>query len=145
MEMTTKIALLVATLLMSACAIRQQVRPVERFEEKQVCIVENTAVKNGFLEVYRRTLTQKGYEVRVMPASAALTECPIMSTYTANWRWDLATYMAFAEIKVYKNAKPSGDAVYDSTHGSGNMNKFISAETKITELVNQLFPGGSGR
>ncbi len=143
--MKTSLVALAMAMLLSACAIRQQVRPVERFEDKQVCIIENSSVKHGFLAVYRRALTQKGYEVRMLPASAALNECPIVSTYSANWRWDLASYMAYAEIKVYQNAKPSGEALYDSTHGGGNMNKFISAESKIMELVNQLFPGGSGR
>ncbi len=86
----------------------------------------------------------KGYRVRTLPAQASLIECPITSTYTANWRWDLATYMAYAEIKVYDNGKPIGEAIYDSRNGGGSFGKFISAETKIKELVNQLFPGGAG-
>jgi hypothetical protein len=130
---------------LSGCAIHQTVKPVEQFEAKEICIVENTSVRNGFLESYRRALTNKGYLVRQLPASASLIECPITSTYTANWRWDLATYMAFAEIKVYNQAKPVGEAKYDSTRGGGNMGKFIDADKKIAELVNQLFPGGAGR
>jgi len=137
-------ALLLGVALISGCAIRQKVSPVERFSEKQICIVENPAVKNGFLESYRKVLSSKGYEVRVLPPSASLIECAVTSTYTANWRWDLAMYMAFAEIKVYQQAKPTGSAVYDATRGGGNMGKFISADTKIAELVNQLFPGGAG-
>ncbi|MCV2368087.1 Sbal_3080 family lipoprotein [Roseateles oligotrophus] len=140
-----KIILLVLfALLLSGCAIRQNVKPTEQFAEKQICVVENPKVKNGFIEAYRKVLVQKGYEVRMLPPSASLIECPITSTYTANWRWDLAMYMSYAEIKVYKQAKPSGEAIYDATHGGGNMNKFISADVKITELVNQLFPGGAG-
>ena len=130
--------------LFAGCAIHQRVTPAERFEARQICIVDNPAVKNGFLESYREALTKKGYEVRVLPASAALNECPVISTYSANWRWDLAMYMAYAEIKIYNNTKPSGEAVYDATHGGGNMGKFISADKKIVELVNQLFPGGAG-
>lgn len=56
----------------------------------------------------------------------------------------MATYMAYAEIKVNDNGKPIGEAIYDSTNGSGNLGKFISAETKIKELVDQLFPTGAG-
>ena len=43
-----------------------------------------------------------------------------------------------------KDGKPVGEAKYDSTRGGGNMGKFIDADKKITELVNQLFPGGAG-
>lgn len=137
-------ALVALALALGGCAIRQKVNPTERFEGKLICIVANPAVKNGFLETYKSTLTQKGYEVRVLAPSASLIECPVTSTYSANWRWDLAMYMAYAEIKVYKQAKPSGEAVYDATRGGGNMGKFISAETKIAELVDKLFPGGAG-
>jgi len=130
--------------LMGGCAIHQKVVPMERFSGRQVCVIENTAVKNGFLESYRRALTAKGYEVSVLRPSASLNECPVTTTYSANWRWDLAMYMAYAEIKVYTQAKPNGQVTYDALRGGANMNKFISADKKITELVNQLFPGGAG-
>jgi hypothetical protein len=81
--------------------------------------------------------------VRLLPPSSPLTECPITSTYTANWRWDLALYMAFADIKVYNNGQQAGQATYDSLHGGANMGKFIKGEAKITELINELFPGGA--
>jgi len=130
--------------MLSGCAIHQNVRPVEKMEAREVCIVENGNVRSGFIESYKRALATKGYLVRQLPASASLIECPITSTYTANWRWDLATYMAFAEIKVYNNGKPVGEAKYDAMRGGGNMGKFIDADKKIVELVHQLFPGGAG-
>jgi hypothetical protein len=34
--------------------------------------------------------------------------------------------------------------IHDATHGGGNPNKFIDADKKIAELINQLFPGGAG-
>lgn len=141
----TRTLLLIATAAsLGGCAIHQNVRPVEKFEGREVCIVENSAVKAGFLESYKRALGAKGYQVRQLPASASLVQCPVTSTYTANWRWDLATYMAFAEIKVYNQGRPVGEAKYDAMHGGGNMGKFIDADKKINELVNQLFPGGAG-
>ena len=135
---------LVLLAILNGCAIRQTVKPVDKFDDKQICIIENTAVRSGFLDAYKRVLTQKGYVVKQLPAGASLIECPITSTYTANWRWDLAIYMSYAEIIVYNNAKPAGQASYDATRGGGNMNKFIDADKKISELVNQLFPGGAG-
>jgi hypothetical protein len=129
---------------LSGCAIYQKVTPVERFEEKQVCIIENAAVRVGFIEAYKRALIDKGYAVKQLPTASAITECTITSTYTANWQWDLALYMAYAEIKVFKDGKPIGEAKYDARGGAGNPDKFIAAEKKIAELVNLLFPGGPG-
>ncbi len=129
---------------LTGCAIHQTVRPVEQFEDKQVCIVESPSVRAGFLDAYKRALVAKGYVVKQLPQSASLVECPITSTYTATWRWDLAIYMAYAEITVYNNGKPIGKATYDARRGGGNMSKFIDADKKISELTNQLFPGGTG-
>jgi hypothetical protein len=133
--------LALASILLVGCAINQTVKPVEPFVGTQVCIIVNPAVSQaGFLVTYVRILTEKGFTVRQLPLGSAVTECPVTSTYTANWRWDLGLYMAFADIKVFSNGQQSGQAVYDSTAGGANMNKFIKGETKITELVNQLFP-----
>jgi hypothetical protein len=134
------ISLLLVTFF-TGCAIHQNVKPVERFDDKQVCIIEKPAVKAGFLETYSRVLTNKGYVVKRLPPSASLVDCPVTSTYNARWQWDLALYMALAEIMVYKNGKPIGEATYDSLSGGGTLSKFVDAENKITELVNQLFPG----
>jgi hypothetical protein len=32
-------------------------------------------------------------------------------------------------------------ALYDALSGGANMSKFVKGETKITELVEELFPG----
>jgi len=55
----------------------------------------------------------------------------------------MALYMALAEIKVIRNGKQAGEAIYDSRKGSfagGGFKKFIKGEEKIFELVNLLFP-----
>jgi hypothetical protein len=127
--------------VLAGCAINQSVKPVAQIDGNQVCIVENPAVSQaGFLVAYKRALIDKGYAVRQLPAGTAVTACPVTSTYTANWRWDLAMYMAFADIKVYSGGQQSGQATYDAMRGGANMNKFIKGEVKIAELVNQLFP-----
>ncbi len=140
MKTASIIAAVVAASL-SGCAIHQNVRPVDRFDAREVCVIDNPAVKFDFLPAYRRALEARGYAVKMLPASAGVRDCPITTTYTANWRWDLAMYMAYAEIKVYNNGKAAGEAVYDALKGGGNMSKFIKGEEKIKELVTQLFPG----
>lgn len=139
------VALLAVSTLFTGCAINQTVKPVERFADKKICIIDNPAVRDGFLVSYKQALEAKGYIAQALPATASIVECPITSTYTANWRWDLALYMTYADIKVYNGGKPIGEAVYDAKHAGLNTGKFIDADNKIRELVEQLFPGGAGR
>jgi hypothetical protein len=135
----------VACLAVTGCASHQTVKPVQQVESRQICIIQNPSVRTGFVEAYRRALLTKGYAVRDLPPNAALTECPVTSTYSARWRWDLAMYMSYAELRVYSNGRPAGEALYDSQRGGANMSKFIEADRKVEELVNQLFPGGAGQ
>jgi uncharacterized lipoprotein YajG len=138
------LGVLAITIALTGCSIKQTVNPVESFTEKEICLIENPNVKAGFIEAYKRTLVEKGYFVRQLNPSASIIECRITSTYNATWRWDMALYMALADIKVYNNGKPIGEANYDSQSGGANMGKFINADKKIAELVNKLFPGGAG-
>ena len=130
--------------LLTGCAIHQNVRPVDAVSDTQVCIINNPSVRPSVMAAYKTVLANKGYAVRELPESAAITECRVTSTYRANWRWDLAMYMHYAEFRVFVDGKEKGLAVYDATHGGGNMGKFIDADKKIAELINQLFPGGAG-
>jgi hypothetical protein len=140
-----KLSLALATvLLLSGCAIHQRVTPVASIDAPEICVIENATVRQGFVEQLRNSLAGKGYQVRMVPVASPTGVCPVSVSYTASWRWDLALYMAYAEIKVYSNGMPAGEAIYDSTGGSGNPGKFIDASTKIRELVDQLFPAKAG-
>ena len=130
--------------LLAGCAIHQNVRPVEATGDTQVCVINNPEVRPSVMASYTKALIDKGYTVRQLPQTAAITDCRVTSTYRANWRWDLAMYMHYAEFRVFVDGKEKGVAVYDATHGGANMNKFIDADKKIAELINQLFPGGAG-
>lgn len=130
-------------LLLSGCAIKQEIKAADALStvpNKEVCVVKNTSVREGFLDTYRSALADKKYAVRVLPESATVKDCEITSTYTAKWRWDLALYMAYAEIKVFKDGDKVGEAIYDSMRGAANMGKFIDADAKIKELTHQVFP-----
>ena len=135
-----RISSLLAVALLAACAIKQDVRPVGALDTRQVCVITNADVRKGFEESLHKSLRVQGYETRTLAPGAAVTSCPVTVTYTANWRWDLATYMAYAEIRVFKAGSETGRAIYDSTRGGGNMGKFIDADRKIGELLRELFP-----
>jgi hypothetical protein len=48
--------------------------------------------------------------------------------------------MSYADIRVFMNGRETGSAVYDARSGGGRLDKFIDAEGKIAELVEELFP-----
>lgn len=134
---------MLAAALLAGCSIVQEVRPVTT-AGKEICVIANPKVLQAeFVEVYRRELAAKGFEVKLLSADSPLTACALTSTYTANWQWDLALYMAYAELKVYGDGKLVGEAIYDSRRGGASLSKFIRAEQKIKELVDLLFPKGA--
>jgi hypothetical protein len=136
-------AWLLMIVAVTGCSIKQTVKPVTpaQLTTRDICVRENPAVRAGFLEAYRQALEGKGLVVRVLAPDTGITACPLLTTYTANWRWDLALYMAYAELTVYQNGGEIGKAVYDSLMGGGRIDKkFIKADEKVRELVDQLFP-----
>ena len=129
------------TLALSSCTIVQNVTPYRSSDIQEICIIEDPAVRAGFLRAYKRVLREKGYMIRILEEHANLDDCELTSTYMGRWKWDLALYMALAEIKVFRNGKQTGEAIYDSRSGGGLVfKKFIKGEEKIFELVNLLFP-----
>lgn len=130
--------LLVVSLMVSGCTIHQTVEPAQIDSGHRLCIVENPAVREGFLPEFISVLERKNIAYEVVGNSAVPASCEWVARYTANWSWDLALYMSYAEIKIYRNGSLDGEAIYDSTRGGANMNKFIDAEAKIQELVDQL-------
>jgi hypothetical protein len=139
-----KLPILVVTTLvaLSGCAITQEVTPSGLDQRAQeLCLVRNSeVVQDEFHDVYARVLERKGFKVRTLPDKAPSTSCPIVATYEAIYRWDLAIYLARVDLRIWADGKEAGRAVYDSLSGGANMNKFIRTEAKLTELVDQLFP-----
>lgn len=140
--MTNRLILVLALLgTLHGCAISQRVTPVQRPAlAREICIVRNPDVRENFLAALREALESKGFVPGVLEPGSPTSSCALSSQYTANWRWDLALYMAFAKITVHENGIEVGSAVYDSLGGGGNMGKFIDAEKKVKELVGELFP-----
>lgn len=135
-----RIAVVFTMLVISGCSnITQEVSPVRPISGDEVCIIENPDVKSGFLQAFTGTLEAKGYKVKLLPADAVLTDCTVSSFYLAHWGWDLALYMSYAKIKVFRDGRQIGSVVYDAREG-GVFDKFIRGDAKVRELVNLLFP-----
>ena len=140
--MNTRTFIAVGALALSGCAITQDVTPSGLDQRAQeLCLVRNSeVVQDGFHEVYERVLVKKGFKVRWLPDKSPITSCPLVGTYEVIYRWDLAIYLARADLRIYANGTEAGRAVYDSLSGGANMNKFVRTEPKLTELIDQLFP-----
>ncbi|WP_299981874.1 Sbal_3080 family lipoprotein [uncultured Pseudoteredinibacter sp.] len=136
--MLRKLSLLACMGLVSACSITQNIEPAEISQGAELCIIENPDVREGFLKEYKSVLSSRGIPFKVVSETSVPETCEWTSTYVARWTWDLSLYMSYAEIKIFNKGSLDGEAIYDSTRGGANMSKFIDAEPKIRELVNQL-------
>lgn len=139
--MLSRLSVAFLALAVGGCAITQEVTPVKLGQPTQdLCLVRNSeVVQDGFHGVYVQVLERKGFRVRTLPDKSPVDACSFLSTYEAIYRWDMAIYLARADLRVFAEGKEAGRAVYDSLSGGANMNKFIRTEPKLTELVDQLF------
>lgn len=139
---------MLAALMLVGCIpaglIDQIVRPVPAAapEGREICVIENPAVatKEDFFAAYQRALTERGFTVRKLTPDSPVAACPLTSSYTANFRWDMAFYMAYANLKVFRNGQLVGEAMYDAMLAGLTGKKWISAEEKLRELTKELFP-----
>jgi hypothetical protein len=142
MKLHKLIAATLASLLLSACAVRQDIRPVllAPAAERAICIIEHPATRATFLEAFQRQLEARGFAVRVVPAGSGYNACPLTTTYVARWSWDITIYMSFAQIRVFQNGQEAGSAIYDATMAGARLDKWVDADAKVGEMVAELFP-----
>lgn len=129
--------ILPATALLASCAINQSVDSTSVPSDATLCIIEDPAVREGFLDELTKILDEKAISHRVVDKDEALN-CEWTMTYLGRWNWDFTIYMAYAEIKIFRDGQLTGEAVYDASRGAFNFSKFIDAEPKIRELVEEL-------
>ena len=141
--MKARLATIAIAMSLAGCAIDQKVQPVALATSgpREICVIKNPAVRDSFLERYETALGHKGLLVHELSAGSPVSACPLTTTYTASWHWDLAMYLTYVSFKVYRDGSLEGEALYDSTRGGANMSKFIDADKKVVELTDKLFPG----
>ncbi len=133
-----------ATLLLCSCTIREEASPIPGVRDAgtELCIVDKEDVRTEFKEEMLRAIEARGITPRVIAAGSGVDTCPWVLTYNAKWSWDFVTYMAWAEMKVYRDGKWEGQAVYDAPRAGWSMNVRIyeSTRTKVNTMVDGLFP-----
>lgn len=140
MKRLTLFILLSSVLFLNACSIKQQVEPADIQSQNIVCIIEDQRVRESFLPALTKILDEKNVQYKIIPPlpHSTLTSCDWTSTYTARWSWDFTIYMSYAEIKVYHNGVLDGEAIYDSRWGGFRLDKWVDAEDKIRDMVDEL-------
>ena len=144
MKKTLIAAFLSFNLLLFGCSVKYTANPVTTLDmsSKEICIIEDTRVRESFLPAYRNALGKKGFVVRILSPGSDIASCPLTSTYTGRWSWDFVLYMAYAEIVVYHNGTKAGDALYEAPRAGWALTTDIydSTEMKIATMVDKLFP-----
>ena len=131
------------------CTITQTANPVSLHESdaKQMCLIEDPKVFDGFLAAYRAALEKKGFSVKILAPGSSVTSCPLTSTYYALQSWDFATYLSHAMIVVYRDGTHAGEALYDAPKAGFALTFRIyeSTDSKVATMVDQLFPTLAGK
>jgi hypothetical protein len=71
--------------LLPGCAITQHVNPAKVSAGTEICVLENPAVREGFLEALKDSVVASGYRYRQLPPTAKTDECPVALTYVGRW------------------------------------------------------------
>ncbi len=66
-------------------------------------------------------------------------DCRYRVSYEANWQWDMAMYLIYAQIDVFEGGRQVGSAICDARRGGANMGKSGATAEKIEPLVAELF------
>lgn len=122
----------------AACSISTTVKPVEK-PLTALCLQYNDDVlMDGFHPELDAQVRSAGIATRtykgVPPA-----DCGAYLEYTASWRWDLAMFLRYAQLRVFESNRLIGEATYDARYGGGRPDKFGPTAGKLRKLTDPLF------
>lgn len=128
-----------STLALASCSITRTIDPLPECEIREIYVLDNPEVMmEGFRVELERQLAERGLTTHVY-TDAPPAECRYRLEYTANWKWDMAMYVSYIELRVYDHSERIGRAIYDSRRGGGRMDKFGSTADKLASVIEPLF------
>jgi hypothetical protein len=131
---------MIASTLLAGCT-SIQVEPIaEPLSPDAICIVENPKVIVGdFLSVVRNRIEDHGIRTAVYAAEPPPRECEYVLNYVALKRWDLATYLYHAELRLMREGRRVGYAEYHLRGGGGLYPlKWRGTKEKMRPVVDRL-------
>ena len=109
-------------------------------EGHELCVVDNARVEAKFRELMLRVIHARGYQTRMVGATA---DCPVTLTYAATYaraRYGTVSVLKTSRFMVYRDAKDIAEVSYRYSHGMfGNG----TVEEVVTTMVERLLPKGS--
>lgn len=117
-----------------------RVRPVSADNRiDHICIQENPRVQVGdFVAVMQEGFQKHGITSQLVKESVP-ARCSYTSTYTARRKWDMAMYMADAQIDILHDGRQIASANYHLKGGGGlSLNKWQGTREKILPVIDQL-------
>ncbi|MDQ3027710.1 MAG: Sbal_3080 family lipoprotein [Pseudomonadota bacterium] len=139
MKIRTCFVLLSLAAVAGGCAITQTVKPVSATGITEICVKNNPQViMADFSKELRSQIEKKGIRTTAYDGERPAV-CRHHLEYTANWRWDMAMYLVFAEVSVYESGLLVGQATYDAHSGGGRLDKFGATGEKLRGMLDPLF------
>ena len=136
---TRALGLAAVAALMTGCSINNTVEPLPAVPVSKICILENPKVlMDGFQPEVVSQLQAMNYQTHLYTGERP-SECSHHLEYTANWEWDMAMYLTYAEFRVYDAGGIVGTATYNARHGGIRLDKFGPTAEKIRPLLVELF------
>ncbi|NAZ98081.1 Sbal_3080 family lipoprotein [Vibrio toranzoniae] len=140
--MLNKIVLILSILLMSGCAnnaiLELQQLDSTKIENKSIQIIDDGRTKESIKHIIAGKLDEYGFQYEVVDISqsnSSTTDNPKL-TYSANWWWDMASYMRFLNVEIKDNKKTVALVKIDTVK-CGGFDKFGSAQRR-TEITLDL-------
>lgn len=125
---------IVLSLLMTGC-VSHSVNKVSGVAlGSEICVVRNLGVSLDFFNAYRSTLEKAGYKTKEI---ATAGECPLYTTYTAEFGYHWGLYLSSANLNLYKDEVSVGSATYKVPWADPS--KHGRVKGKIQKLVNEMF------
>jgi len=128
---------LIATILIGCTSVKVRMVDPRLDNISHICIKDNPRViVDDFVSVIEDKFMEHGISSEVFEGRPP-DNCIYVLTYTARQSWDIATFLKYAEIKIRKNRKIIGSAIYK--HGGGlALNKWHSTKDKMGPVIDKL-------
>lgn len=132
----------VFALWLGGCSIVTVVEPL-RQPISSACIRDNPAVwSKQFQPELQQQFARHGVQTQVFDAERPAT-CVLVVEYTAEWTWDFAVYLEYADIRIddVRGAFPKtlGRVTYDAREADLRFDKFGPGSRKLEDLIDRLF------
>ncbi len=132
-----KMVLLLATLVFLSACTSIDVNRIDgsKYPMKLLCIEENKDIT--VLRLIEDAANVRGINTSTYKEKLP-AQCEYSLSYTTDYKWDLVSFLADAQLLVKKSDTEIATAKYHH-YGGFDFSKFANAESKLTPVLDSLF------